>query len=277
MKENYLLNEYYKRRLYGQRSRLARAIDFTILRVLLFILFFLWFSGRFGASLPAYLLSFIFVMLFSVAAAMWASIRMDACKRRVNEALKQELIREKILLMPGNEYIRMVNRYCRANKAAYPDDCMIYALQRSEKLNRDVLLGVYRTARKRGYGTVALFSSSIADDDARSLLRRNDVAIIPQGDTVFSAMAELNSLVPSEDDIRSRILLQIREERDERKKSAKPFVLGRVRRYWLVSAALLGASFFVEHTLYYRLMAGVCALFASLSLWLEKSAPPKSS
>ena len=271
------MQEYYKRSLYGSRSVLARAVDFIILRAMLFIIFFLWFSTRMGASALSYLLSAILVLLFSIAAAMFESIRMDACKRRVNARLVQEIIRERILLMTPGDFSAMVHSYCRANREAYGDDCMVCPLQRSEKLNRDTMLCVYRAARRRGYKTVALFSPAPVSEEAESLIKRDDIVIIPQGDAVFSAMAEMNKLTPDEAAVRARILSQVREKREERKKSANPFIIGRVRRYWLGSAVLLTASFFVEYTLYYRLMAAVCATFASLSFWLEHSAHAQRS
>ena len=272
MKEKRLLNEYYKRKLYGGRTRLARAVDFVVFRALLLIVFYLWFSQKLANPTLQWFLSAVTLSLFCVGAALLKSIRLDKCKLRERENIRREYIRRQILLLPGERYAAMVREYALTQPEAYGEDCFVFPLQRSETIGCDTILAVYRAARRRGYNAVALFSTAALSKEAQALLMRSDIPIIAQNGAVFAAMAQNAGISPDDDRVEAFILEKLQEEKEQRKKSAGPFVLSRVKRYLAVALVLFAASFFVRYTLYYRLMAAACFSFASLAWWMEQSA-----
>ncbi len=275
MKEKHLLNEYYKRKLYGGRTRLARGVDFIVFRALLLIVLYLWFSTKLQSPALQAFLSLIALSLFCVAAALYKSIRLDRFKLRENESLRREYTRRQMLLMSGERFISMVRDYASAHPEAYGADCLVVPLQRSEALGCDCILAIYRRAQRCGCEIVALFSPAPLSKEAQALLDRSALPIILQSDAVFSAMAQRAGITLSDEGIEEFLLEKLRAEKAQRKKSAGPFVISRVKRYLAVALALFAASFFVRYTLYYRLMAAVCVSLASLAWWLEKSVPPQ--
>ncbi len=270
-----MLNEYYKRKLSGGRTRLARAIDYIVFRALLLIVLYLWFSSKLEDAALEWFLSAISLSLICVAVEFYKSIRLDKFKLRENERIRQEYIRSHILLLPGELYVSMVHDFARSHKAAYEGDCLILPLQKSEPLNRDSILSIYRLAQRRQCSTVALFSPAEIAEEAQPLIRRNDILIIPQTDAVFTAMAKDAGIFPEDTEIEGFILERLQEEKAMRKKSADPFASGRIKRYLIVGLVLFAASFFVSYALYYRMMASVCISLASLAWWLERSSPPQ--
>lgn len=273
MKEKHLLNEYYKRRLYGGKSRLARCVDFFVFRLILFVVVYLWLSSKLADPFLQWFLSGVSLLLFSVAAELYKSIRLDRFKKKELERLRQLYIRTQILFLSGEAYTNIVHSYARAHKDAYDGACLVLPLQKSEPLGADTLLAIYRLALLRNCNTVALFSPAPVAESAQQYLRQKDANIILQSDAVFCAMAKETDIWPDDEAIEAYILDKLDEEKQQRKKSAEPFASGRVKRYLAVALVLFAASFFVQYTLYYRLMAVMCMSFASLCWWIDKSAP----
>lgn len=272
MREKYLCSEYYKRRLYGGRGRFARAVDYLSFRLLLFVLLYLFFSSHFAQIAPRLLLSGMWLLIFCLGMGLIKSIRLESFREKENERLRQAHAREQILFLSAADFAAMVRRYTKARAAAY-EDCLILPIQRSEPIGRDMLLGIHRLAKRRGVSKAALFSPAPIAEDAKDLLVRGTLHIVPQGDAVFAAMAKEAGLWLEDGALEGFLLQRLEGEREKRKQRGGPFIAARVRRYLSVGLVLFAASFFVEHSLYYRLMAGLCFSFATLAFFLERTAP----
>ena len=61
------------------------------------------------------------------------------------------------------------------------------------------------------------------------------------------------------------------EQRRRRAAMSSPFAEGHTRRYLLCAACLTAMSFFVDFSLYFRLMAAACIMMAAAAWWANKA------
>ncbi|HMM30550.1 MAG TPA: hypothetical protein PKB13_02110 [Clostridia bacterium] len=278
MKQNRKIIAYYKRRLYGGRNAFARGVDFFALRAITLAACYLWFSTVVQNTVMALLLSATALITISVAVELYKSIRLDKFIARERAAMRDKMFGKRLCMMPREEFLQLVQACVRESPEKYGASCLVYPLQQASPANADTVLNAYRAAKKRGCTAAVIFSASGASRDAEELLEQytdTDIrfepvsSLITQGDKL--------NLLPDEAAVNAQILSSIEAEKKRRLRlAARPFQPGRTKRYILVAAALFVASFFVKHTLYYRLLSAACVSFGAIAWWLNTLSVNKS-
>jgi hypothetical protein len=269
MNTNRKIIRHYKRRLYGGRTSFARAVDYVALRAITLAACYLWFSTVVQNTLMALLLSITALVTISVAVELFKSIRLDKFIVKERLKMRNNMFMKKLYMMPREEYKELVQSVVKAEPGKYGPSCLIYPLQQATPANADTVLSAYRAAQKHSCKEAVVFSASGASRDAEELLEQySDLAIRFEPVSSLIVQAEKLELMPDDAAVDAQILSQIETERNKRRQLLqKPFQEGRTRRYILVAAALFIASFFVKHTLYYRLLSAACVSFGAVAWW----------
>lgn len=264
-KEKRTLCAYYKRRFYRGRGVLARAVDFIALRLILFTAFYIWFSFDIESSAAAVLLSSASLAAICVLAELIKSIRLEKFIAKENARIAKKLFSQSLTLMPKAEFMRLVRAYISARPGEFAGSGLIYLSQTIADVDEEAVLAACRAAKRRGCKSVFIFSAAAAGQSALDIAARcDDIAISFIDAAKLAADAEL----PSEDTVREHILKQAAwRRRIKRGSMATALTRGRTARYVIVAAALFALSFFVQYTLYYRMLAGVCISLAALSFY----------
>lgn len=280
MKQNRKIIAFYKKKLYGGRTMLARAVDYAALRAITFAACYLWFSTVVKNTVMALLLSATALVTISVAVELYKSIRLDKFIAQERAKMRDRMFSKRLYLMPREEYLELVQGVVRQSPEKYGAGCLVYPLQQAAPANADTVLNAYRAAKKRGCDAAVIFSASGASRDAREFLEQYadmDVRFEP----VSTLLTEggKRDLLPDDATVNAQIIDFIETEKKKRRQlAARPFQPGRTRRYVLVAIALFIASFFVKHTLYFRLLSAACASFGAVAWWtnsLSKSKPSR--
>ncbi|MEG1547589.1 MAG: hypothetical protein RR527_02495 [Clostridia bacterium] len=268
MKQKRTILRYYKRRLYGGRSILARAVDFLALRCIALLACYFWFSTLLKNTVLSWLLSAIALGIICVAAELYKSIRLEKFMQKERKALKERAFYERLLTMPRQEYSALIREHIKAYADEYKRDCLVYPLQQAANVTQDTVLSVYRAAQSKGCSCAVIFTISEPDKAAEECVRH--YAGIPI--SFHSALLLANDnpdMLASDEDLDALLLRIIADEAVAHKKAvSEPFKSIRIRRYILVALALFLASFFVKYTLYYRLLAAACISFGAIAWWI---------
>lgn len=269
MKQNRRIIHFYKRRLYGGRTSFARAVDYIALRAITLAACYLWFSTVVQNTMMALLLSITALVTISVAVELFKSIRLDKFIVKERLKMRDNMFSKKLYMMPREEYKALVQSVVKSEPEKYCPSCLIYPLQQAAPANADTVLSAYRAAQKHNCKEAVIFSASGASRDAEELLEQyNDLAIRFEPVSSLIGQAEKLEILPDDAAVDAQILSQIEAEKNKRRRLAeRPFQQGRTRRYILVAAALFIASFFVKHTLYYRLLSAACVSFGAIAWW----------
>jgi len=269
MKQNRRIIHFYKRRLYGGRTSFARAVDYIALRAITLAACYLWFSTVVQNTMMALLLSITALVTISVAVELFKSIRLDKFIVKERLKMRDNMFSKKLYMMPREEYKALVQSVVKSEPEKYCPSCLIYPLQQAAPANADTVLSAYRAAQKHNCKEAVIFSASGASRDAEELLEQyNDLAIRFEPVSSLIGQAEELEILPDDAAVDAQILSQIEAEKNKRRRLAeRPFQQGRTRRYILVAAALFIASFFVKHTLYYRLLSAACVSFGAIAWW----------
>ena len=260
---------YYKRRLYGGRTALARAVDYAALRAITLAACYLWFSTVVQNMVMAFLLSATALVTISVAVELFKSIRLDKFIVKERAAMRDRMFSKRLYLMPREEYLELVQGVVKQAPEKYGAGCLVYPLQQAAPANADTVLNAYRTAQKRGCNTVVIFSASGASRDAEDFIEQY-TGMNVRFEPVASLLSEggRRGLLPDDAAINAQIEEAVEAERKKRRELlSRPFQPGRTRRYILVAAALFVASFFVKHSLYFRLLSAACVSFGAVAWW----------
>ncbi|MFR7474636.1 MAG: hypothetical protein ACLUVV_08570, partial [Christensenellales bacterium] len=75
--ENRQLRQYYRQTLYGNRSILARSIDFIALRLVIFAVLYVFTLMQTAHVLLSAILAAVGMLMATCAIALWKSIRLD--------------------------------------------------------------------------------------------------------------------------------------------------------------------------------------------------------
>ena len=267
------LTRYYKRKLYGGRTAAARAIDFITLRLVAFAALYLWFSTILDNTVLIMLMSIVALLSLCVIIELVGSIRLERFIKRERIRLAERAFTQKLLMMSGAEYLALIRSYLKEHRDSCDNESAVWPLRQTAKLSEDTLIKLARRTKARGFESAIIFSLSQAEDGAlASVERYSGVKFTLIGAPELTSCKE--SAVPADDELDALLLDEIRAEADTRKKiAAEPFKASRVRRYILVGAGLFALSFFVEYSLYYRLLAGACVSFGALAWWVSGAAP----
>ncbi len=273
MKDKKLVVSYYKRKLYRGRTAFARAVDFLSLRLIMLCAAYLWFSAAVESTLMAAVLAATAVITASVAAELVKSIRLERfiVKERRREAAR--LYREKLMQLEKSDFLALVRGYVTDHISSFAPDCLVCTVQSAAPVSCDDVLRAKRSICAKKASGAVIFSSSSVSEEARALASRlegTDIRFVDADE--LTAHGEAASLFPTDEEVDIAVACTARSEREARKKSAaRPFEGSRIRRYVFVACALFALSFFVEQSMYYRLLSAACLSFGAIAWWLNNT------
>lgn len=245
-------DRYLKSRFYHGQSALARAVDYAALRLLIFILAFLFFRGRCDTIGQAALLSAIALALIMIPLRLVRLYRYESFVLKETARLQEKLFLERLCRMP--------EAALRALSRPHAKGAKLIVLRRAEKADADAVL----TASSLD-GRAALLATGgytpFAKTFAASL--ENGVALIEPADLLPDA--EALGFLPDEEDAFDRMRLVVERAKDSKKRLRAAVFSGAFPgKYFLTAALLIVLSFFTRYAVYYRLLAILSTLIATV-------------
>lgn len=266
------IRRYYKRRQNGGRGVLARTADSVMLHAVFAAGCYLWFRQNVKNEMLMILLTAATILLFFVALRIWRDIRFDRYVRREEEHLKDDVLRERLLMLPAVDFHGLCKR--AAEHIPGFEEAYLVTFQRMAPLTEDDILAAFHAAQAEGYSQMAIFSLSEPSEAAAALLKRIPARTECLPPAMLSQMAQqMDGFTVSDADVARHIrsALAVRKERRARAQ-AEPFAAGRAGKYLLCAGVLTLASFITGYALYYRLLAGLCVLLSATGFLLNRPA-----
>lgn len=249
-----VVRRYFHRcRAHGKRL-LARILDAVLLLVIVFAAVWLYLYGK-GLHARHALLAAWFVTLFvAVLCRMHAVFAMQRFVPKETERLARELLRRRLPFMEHTQYLALC---CRASGCAVP-----IVFRTAEAVGADTLLPYLREMT----GTPLVFCAC-ADftDTAKALAaERRETMRLVGAEALLDAAMRQPQLRPNEEEVYRHIEAQ-EAARKQRSRHARAFPQDVGSRRYLIAAGLLFLfSFWTGHTLYYRMLSGLCLSLAFL-------------
>lgn len=269
------LNRYFKRRRYGGRSTLARALDYTALRLILFIAAFLFFRLRVD-TVRAVILAAIALTISALLLHVVRDVTMERFIKKELRNIRRVLMREKLAYLDEEAFLSLCKR------AGSCDDPI--PLQRAEPVGADTLLPLLRHNTAR---TVVVCSSAGFTPAAETFVSRSS-AMRPQQrarllgpDALIAAAGPNDALWPDDEAVDAYISSELRLGAKMRARLKEFFGSGAwggasAKKYAITALILLAASFLTRYTLYYRVLAGLCLTIAATAVFFRRVPHPNA-
>ena len=273
MKSNAAMVRCCRKKLHKGRSIFSQAVDYAALRGLIFMLCYMWFGGNIQNNVAKVLLSIVTAMFISISLDLINSLRLDSLIKKERTAAAEQELSRRISLLSEKERSDLIIRHISANRESFGSDKLICHVSRASGVSADDITKAARAARERGASAAALFySGDISPDASMAAYRLDDIPLeFIQLRSILSE-DELNRLVPTMDETDAIIVSRAEaEQRRRRAAMSSPFAEGHTRRYLLCAACLTAMSFFVDFSLYFRLMAAACIMMAAAAWWVNKA------
>ena len=246
----------FRKRFGGGRSVLARALDYFAIRAVLLVAAFLYFrtlvaSAQIAAALALVALAAAMVFMRIVREARYARFL-----SRERARIRRAIFFEKLIFMPEAELLSLVGPLAGGRP--------VVVLRHAEQAGPDALYPALRLYE----GPFTLFATGGYANGARAFQRRcrPDVTML-EPDTVAAA-AEKSQAYPTDGDVSERIRQERETLREQRRgRVSRAFARGTAKKYALCACVLFAASFFSGYTIYYRVLASLCALFSGLAFF----------
>ena len=273
MKSNTAMVRCCRKKLRKGRSIFSQAVDYIALRVLIFMLCYMWFGGNIQNNVAKVLLSIVTSAFISISLDLINSLRLDSLIKKERTAAAEQELNRRISLLSEKERNAIIARHISAHRESFGADKLVCHVGRASGVSADDVTKAARTARERKASSAALFYSGTVSCDASK-------AVYSLGDMPFEFIplrsilgpAELKALMPTSDEADAIIVSRAEaEHRRRRAAMLSPFAEGHTRRYLLCAACLTAMSFFVEFSLYFRLMAAACIIMAAAAWWVNKA------
>lgn len=273
MKSNTAMVRCCRKKLRKGRSIFSQAVDYIALRVLIFMLCYMWFGGNIQNNVAKVLLSIVTSAFISISLDLINSLRLDSLIKKERAAAAEQELNRRISLLSEKERNAIIARHISAHRESFGADKLVCHVGRASGISADDVTKAARTARERKASSAALFYSGTVSCDASK-------AVYSLGDMPFEFIPlrsilgpdELKALMPTSDEADAIIVSRAEaEHRRRRAAMLSPFAEGHTRRYLLCAACLTAMSFFVEFTLYFRLMAAACIIMAAAAWWVNKA------
>ncbi|MBQ7092505.1 MAG: hypothetical protein IJN83_07620 [Clostridia bacterium] len=273
MKSNTAMVRCCRKKLHKGRSIFSQAVDYAALRGLIFMLCYMWFGGNIQNNVAKVLLSIVTAVFISISLDLINSMRLDSLIKKERTAAAEQELSRRISLLSEKERSDIIISHISANRESFGSDKLICHVSRASGVSADDVTKAFRAARERGASAAALFYSGDISHEARmAAYRLDDIPLdFIQLRSILSE-DELNRLVPTMDETDAIIVSRAEAEQRRRKAAmSSPFAEGHTRRYLLCAACLTAMSFFVDFSLYFRLMAAACIMMAAAAWWVNKA------
>ena len=273
MKSNTAMVRCCRKKLRKGRSIFSQAVDYIALRVLIFMLCYMWFGGNIQNNVAKVLLSIVTSAFISISLDLINSLRLDSLIKKERTAAAEQELNRRISLLSEKERNAIIARHISAHRESFGADKLVCHVGRASGISADDVTKAFRAARERGASAAALFySGDISTDASMAAYRLDDIPLEFIQLRSILDKDELNRLVPTIDETDAIIVSRAEaEQRRRRAAMSSPFAEGHTRRYLLCAACLTAMSFFVEFSLYFRLMAAACIIMAAAAWWVNKA------
>ena len=287
------MKRYYRRLLYGNRSPLARAIDFVAVRGMVFFLGFLWFSYLLKGTGPGLFLAGILTLMLSVILSLIRSLRLEAYVEEKRVQLMRDYLFEQMVLMPRDQFLSTARDLIGAMGYQKDDDhpagfialhggrrCLVCALQNHPQnpVSAQQILECYRMATSLQIDEALLVSISALSPEAREFIHK-----LPGFSLDIINRAKLLDLAQGQNRLpgRQEVELALIKELDRRQVSfgqlkSEALSASRARSYIICALILFAAGFISGHLIYYPAMGALCLFLAFLSLYKRRARKPES-
>ena len=266
---------YYKKKIYGGRSIIARALDFIILRALIFFIIFVvlfYFSLSTTLSL---LISFFITVAFSLALLIFNRKKIEKYMARDMIRLKQKCMLEKLTFMNINEFMSYINRIMdnkiknmEITEGGFKgkfEDYGFYALHNHPECNCEVpeVLKIYRS--KTDKKIIILSLSDFSNDTKRMCTSVSPEIKLIDGKEILEAARRI-SMLPDEKEAEKNAEKEMNESivtLEKFKKTA--FSRAKIKSYAICGAIILFWPLITGFRIYYLIIATVCFLLAIIT------------
>ncbi len=268
MKERLEKRSFYKKRMYGKRTMIARGADFITLRIVIAFAAFFCFKTLMPTVASA-VLAVVAVLMFSTASELIKSVRLDRFIASERDRMVREHIKQIILYLDNDSFCRLAGR-------CVDDDGCVTALQKISPITPDDVLAAYRQAAASSKKAAHIVTIAQITPEARVTAQS-----APSIKIHFHTSDELIELYNDEcidaDELEKIAIMAEKNKRRLRGlKGMRPFAPSRARSYIIASSLLMVLSFFVKHALYFRIMGIICMVFgmltACIGVYTKKSA-----
>lgn len=279
---------YFKQLFYGGRNRVARALDWIVLRATIAAGAYVLLVFFVRPSWLALLLAAIITAMFCVAAHMLKKARYEKFVSGQMEKLRGEYMLEQLIMMPREQLRSVVEAYTLklpnvldlweqdGNLLARREDesyMLVSMLQihPSHKAGADELLEAYRIALECSANGLLLYSTAAFAEDAEALSKRLSIPISLFPPKKLVALAGEAELLPSESETEAALDVIISQKREQNLSlRLNAFSAGKVRQYLVCAGILAVASFITGYYVYYPILAAVCVSAALMAWWLNR-------
>lgn len=294
--ENRQLRDYYRQTLYGNRSLIARCIDFLALRAVIFAVLYVFILMQTAHVLLATILAAVGMLMASCAIALWKSIRLDKFVEQKRLALARDYLFEKIVLLSRKRFLLLVKQLvrhmgyrvvcehplgllCEVNGSS----AFILALQNhpDNPVSVQQMLDAYREIAALGVDECLVVATAPLSDNAHAFLHdQTDLAFQVLHRQKLLDLAQTQGLLPEPGEVEQALLSKLEEKRVSLKKLKREALhASRVKAYLSCGVILFAASFITGQRLYYPLMGALCFFLAFVAYYTDHKAqatPPKS-
>lgn len=296
--ENRQLRQYYRQTLYGNRSILARSIDFIALRLVIFAVLYVFTLMQTAHVLLSAILAAVGMLMATCAIALWKSIRLDKYIEQKRMELSREYLSEKIVLLPRRRFLLLIKQLvrhmgyrvvcehplgllCEANE----NSAFILALQNhpENKVSVQQLLDSYREIQQLGVDECLIIATAPLTDSAHAFLHElQGLQCQVLNRQKILDLAQRQGLLPDAKEVEQALLEKLEEKRVSLKKLKREALhASRVKAYVSCGAILFAASFITGQRLYYPLMGSLCFFLAFVAYYTDHKSiaakPPKKA
>ena len=281
---NRQLRAYYRGAMFGNRSTLARSIDFIALRLFIFVALYVWFSLQTAQLTLSAILAGVGVGMVSIALSLYKSIRLDRFVAQKRMELSRDYLFEKIVLLPRHAFLQMLREMAgelgyTVKKTLpfgllcshYEGESLIFALQNHphNKVSPQQILNCYRKAREYHIRQITLVSTAPLQEEARTFLHKiPDISVDIWSRQQILHLAQKQHRLPEAQEVEAALLEELEQRRMSLKKMKQEALYSSRARAYIVCGMILGvASWITGQHIYYPLMAGLCFFLAFVSFF----------
>lgn len=263
-KEDKRLQEYFKRELHGGKGAAARLLDALLLRGLLALAFYAWFSAQLQSRVLAVILTLCALGTFCIAAQMYSSIRLENFIRKKRQELYEQALLEHLMLLSPEEAETLMEQREGSMNFFLP----VHPRKEAEPA---LLLQAYHRARRKNFQRMELYATGQFSQDAKVLAGQMKIQVGLHEAKELIALAKEKELLPEEETIRRAIDAHFDALRRQKSGRQRIFLPGNAKRFLLCAALIGAASWITGYRIYYPLMAALCLCLAAVCWWMGRN------
>ncbi|MGI5850429.1 MAG: hypothetical protein ACOX8Q_10280 [Christensenellales bacterium] len=270
------MQRYYKKKIYGGRSLIARTVDFLLLRAFIFFIIFIFILYLSLSTTVALLMSIFITIAISLMLQVVKRKKTDGFIKKDLERLKQKCLLEMLTLMDKNEYAEYINKIFDYRikdavfigndfKATYKDYGMyVFHNHPNSLCGVEDTLNIYRLFKDKK--KIIIISLSEFSEDAKRLS-----AMLPAEFDLISGQRILNianemGMMPDEKNAEENVKKEMNDTIVTLKKIRKAaFSKAKIKSYIICGIVIMFWPFITGFRIYYPIIAIVCFVLAFIT------------